>query len=177
MRDFKSGCPDCTSSVRPSAQAGIGSRIAIHFPSLSATASLFWPAKLTRILPPGSAQPQTGAPCHRVEAPRGRRRAGAVAVSPAVHARLHLRGTGRSEPVSDAANGLDERAGGVGFDPLAELGNVLIQRAGLREIVEPPRLVQDRRSLHFSRRETGWEPADQSRGRGGIPRSHPASAS
>ena len=48
----------------------------------------------------------------------------------------------RSETVSGTADGLDDRRhSGVAFDFLAQLGDVLIQGSGFREIVEPPAAV------------------------------------
>ena len=52
------------------------------------------------------------------------------------------------EPVSHAADRFDEGAIGVGFDPLAEFGDVLVQGARFWEVVQSPAFVEDRIAIH-----------------------------
>ena len=48
------------------------------------------------------------------------------------------------EPVSHAADCFDQRAIRIGFDPLAEFGDVLIQGARFWEVVQSPAFVENR---------------------------------
>ena len=70
-----------------------------------------------------------------------------------------------SKSVADPAHGFDQRMVGVYLNALAQLGDVLVERSGLWEIVNTPALIEDCIAINHLSRALVKKPED-----GGFPR-------
>lgn len=70
-----------------------------------------------------------------------------------------------SKSIAYPAHGFDQRMVGVCLDTLTQLGDVLVERSGLWEIVNTPALIEDGIAINHLSRALMEEPED-----GGFPR-------